>query len=221
MIFSITKKNTLFISDGGYTMKTMNGLLAGIFALLVLLFFGCSKIDNPTGFDNDEKQSSTTLQKKTNTEFLDDDLKEFSDRADESSSGTQSSGTVLLHYFNGIDDVTEVGGFPTMEFAAWSKSTDFLLIPENIKKISAFVEARWRYIDETEWKPLWEDKDEKTDWYHASVGARTFMKKNNAWTAQSRSEHKYEMYIHQGGQIREVYTYPISCTAYFIERDSK
>jgi len=197
------------------------------------LIFGCTdNIQNPAKPEKDIIENWLTLQKKEystaieSNELLSDsnlsvinglssDLRNFEEEADVSSSGTQSSGTIYLHYFNGIDDITEPGGYPSMEFAAWSLATNWYGTPVYIEKISVKAIVRWRFTDSPKWGHLWEQEDAKEDAWQAKVGPQAFTKER-PWTAQSRSEHKYWMYPAQGGQKGEVYTYPISHTAYFV-----
>ncbi len=190
-----------------------------IIIVLSMLNF-CSDLDkNP--FEPDAKTEAKNLQiisNKKATLMQELPSSNSKSQADTSYSGVQSlaGGTIFLYYFNGIYDVTEVGGFPSMRFDAWSQARDPYGILIRIQAIGAEAWARWKYTNESSFKSLWHDSDQKSDEWQAEVQSPVFYKKS-PWTAISRSKHHYAMYPEQGGQVGDVYTYWIGHTAYFLE----
>jgi hypothetical protein len=134
------------------------------------------------------------------------------DAADTSSQGSQQIGPYIGLYFNGIRDVTQPGGNPTMKFRAWTEAVDWAGVPIDIESISVEIHVRWKYVDSSGWQTLWTEKDSRQNSSIANVGWKSFYKKK-PWTAQSYSMHEWKDGIYWGG----AYNPPIEWTAYFVE----
>ena len=191
-------------------MKSHIFLISGIILISFLLIFGCSNdLKNPTEPEKNQSNAPETLLKNEN--------QVTSSRAEAviSSVGQQNIYNFIGVFFNGIYDRTQLGGFPSMQFKAYSKALDqFGVNPYFLNEI--YVEAKvWlQMLGSSSWIKLWEANDKKTDWWHSSVQSQVFSKKQ-PWTAKSQSKHEwYDGVNPKYGML----TNPIEYTAYFIER---
>jgi hypothetical protein len=184
-------------------MKPRLFLISGLTLLSVFLILGCSKdFKNPIDPKENLFDTSETSLKKNgpitdnfDQSKFDSDSSSFKGKnrgimsilesSAASSEEVELIGDFWCYAFQGIYDVTKPGGLPTVKFKARSSTVNWAGNPVFIPKISA---EGWGYRGTS---LLWHDKDEKQDWWDASILSPPIGQRIK-WTAGLESDYFFD-----------------------------
>ncbi len=208
-------------------MKNSIFIIAGIFLLNVLLFWGCSKnMQNPLEPEpNPTDQPKELLKHNPAANEVDKPQLNpilFSKKYDKNkrppqleTSGeseyeeVEGMGQMYWWAYGFIFDETQVGGLPSLSFLAGSASTDYEGDPVPIDSIAVTAEAEWKYVNGSSWSPLWSDSEEKANDWIAEVFSGVIAKRQ-PWTGKLEGDHTFvekdeSWYPHGGPVFRTTY----------------